>query len=159
MKRFICAQSRCPEDKHKCTFDEDDCPLYVRSVIDTNEKQKPKKHTQFLTTEDNEQEAVIEYCELKHIVAVHIPNESKRSIAYGAKMKRIGLRKGFPDIFIQTARKDLHGLMIELKRDKKSRVSPEQLAWITYLNEQGYKAMVCYGANEAINEIERYFTE
>lgn len=159
MKRFICAQNCCPEDKHKCTFDEDDCPLYVRSVIDTDEKQKPKKHTLFLTTEDNEQEAVIEYCELKHIIAVHIPNESKRSVAYGAKMKRMGLRKGFPDIFIPTARKGFHGLMIELKRDIKSRVSSEQLAWITYLNKQGYKALVCYGANEAINEIERYFTE
>lgn len=32
MKRFICAQTRCPEDKHKCTFDEYDCSLYVRSI-------------------------------------------------------------------------------------------------------------------------------
>ena len=159
MKRFICAQSCCPEDKHKCTFDEDDCPLYLRSVIDTDEKPKPKKRTQPLTTEDDIQETVIEYCELKHIIAIHIPNESKRSVAYGAKMKRMGLRKGFPDIFIPTARKGFHGLMIELKRDKKSRVSAEQTAWITYLNKQGYKAMICYGAREAINEVEKYFKD
>lgn len=159
MKRFICAQSCCPEDKHKCTFDEDTCPLYIRAVIDTDEQPKPKKHTQPLVTEDDIQETVVEYCELKHIVAVHIPNESKRSVAYGAKMKRMGLRKGFPDIFIPTARQGFHGLFIELKRDKKSRVSPEQTAWITYLNKQGYKAMICYGATEAINEIEKYFTE
>lgn len=37
MKRFICAQSRCPEDKHKCTFTEDECPLYVRSIETVNE--------------------------------------------------------------------------------------------------------------------------
>lgn len=90
---------------------------------------------------------------------LHIPNESKRSVAYGAKMKRMGLSKGFPDIFIPTARKDFHGLFIELKRDMKSRVSAEQTAWITYLNKQGYKALICYGAAEAINEIEKYFTE
>ncbi len=32
MKRFICGQTRCTEDKYKCTFDEDECPLYVRTV-------------------------------------------------------------------------------------------------------------------------------
>lgn len=112
-----------------------------------------------LVTEDDIQETVVEYCELKHIVAVHIPNESKRSVSYGAKMKRMGLRKGFPDIFIPTARQGFYGLFIELKRDRKSRVSAEQTAWITYLNKQGYKAMICYGATEAINEIEKYFTE
>ncbi len=125
----------------------------------TSEKSKAKKTVQPLTTEDDEQITVIQYCELKHIIAIHIPNESKRSVAYGAKMKRMGLRKGFPDIFIPTARKDFHGLFIELKRDRKSRVNPEQTAWITYLNKQGYKAMICYGATEAINEIEKYFTE
>ncbi len=159
MKRFICAQSCCPENKHKCTFDEDTCPLYIRAVIDTDDKSKPKKRTQPLTTEDNEQIAVMQYCELKQIIAVHIPNESKRSVAYGAKMKRMGLRKGFPDIFIPTARKGFHGLMIELKRDKKSRVSTEQTAWIIYLNKQGYKALLCYGAGQAIDEIEKYFRE
>lgn len=125
----------------------------------TSEKPKAKKTAQPLTTEDDEQIAVMQYCELKHIVAVHIPNESKRSIAYGAKMKRMGLRKGFPDIFIPTARQGFYGLFIELKRDRKSRVSTEQTAWITYLNKQGYKALVCYGAGQAIDEIEKYFRE
>lgn len=148
-----CANTQCSEYGNcNLTFD---CPLFKP----TSEKPKAKKTVQPLTTEDNEQITIIEYCELKHIIAVHIPNESKRSVAYGAKMKRMGLRKGFPDIFIPTARKGFYGLFIELKRDRKSRVSAEQTAWITYLNKQGYKALVCYGANEAINEIERYFTE
>lgn len=46
MKRFICTQSRCPEDKHKCTFDEDTCPLYIRSIetvnVPTNKYQAQK---------------------------------------------------------------------------------------------------------------------
>lgn len=37
MKRFICVQSCCPEDKHKCTFDEDTCPAYIRSIETVNE--------------------------------------------------------------------------------------------------------------------------
>lgn len=46
MKRFICAQSRCTEDKHKCNFDEDDCPLYVRSVEVVNEPKTNKYQAQ-----------------------------------------------------------------------------------------------------------------
>lgn len=111
----------------------------------TSEKQKTKRNTEkpnnLTLSEDDEQITVMQYCELKHIIAVHIPNESKRSVAYGAKMKRMGLRKGFPDIFIPTARKGFYGLFIELKRDRQSRVSAEQIAWITYLNKQGYKAL------------------
>lgn len=148
-----CANTQCSEYGN-CNLGSD-C-LYFKP---TSEKPKAKKTVQPSTTEDNEQITIIEYCELKRIIAVHIPNESKRSVAYGAKMKRMGLRKGFPDIFIPTARKGFYGLFIELKRDKKSRVSAEQTAWITYLNKQGYKALICYGAAEAINEIEKYFTE
>ncbi|MCM1437771.1 MAG: VRR-NUC domain-containing protein [Roseburia sp.] len=159
MKRFICGQTRCPEDKHKCTFNEDDCPLYMRTIEEVGEPKREQKPKPLTATEDDIQETVIAYCELKGIIAAHVPNEARRSPAYGAKMKRMGLRKGFPDIFIPTARKGFHGLMIELKRDKKSRVSPEQLGWITYLNKQGYKATVCYGADEAIKTIEEYFGE
>lgn len=101
----------------------------------------------------------MQYCDLKHIIAVHIPNESKRSLAYGAKMKRMGLRKGFPDLLFPTPRNGFHGLVIELKRDKNSKPTKEQLDWIKYLNEQGYRATVCYGAGEAIREIEKYFRE
>lgn len=37
MKRFICAQDRCPRNKHECKFDEKDCPLYIRSIETVNE--------------------------------------------------------------------------------------------------------------------------
>lgn len=43
MDRFICAQSRCAEDKHKCTLDEDTCPLYVRSIESDTEPKKKNK--------------------------------------------------------------------------------------------------------------------
>lgn len=147
-----CGNTQCSEHGNcNLMFD---CPLF-KPTSKNPKAGKPKLQT----TEDNEQEAVVEYCELKHIVAVHIPNESKRSVAYGAKMKRMGLRKGFPDLFIPTARHGFHGLFVELKVDKSGRVRPEQKAWRDYLNKQGYKALICYGAGEAIKEIEKYFEE
>lgn len=152
-----CGNTQCSEYGNcDLTFD---CPLFKPTSEKPKVKRNMEKPNNLTLSEDNEQITVMQYCELKHIIAVHIPNESKRSVAYGAKMKRMGLRKGFPDIFIPTSRQGFYGLFIELKRDKKSRVSAEQTAWISYLNKQGYKAMICYGATEAINEIEKYFTE
>ena len=118
---------------------------------------KGKKAPRSNTTEDAEQEVVIDYCELNRIDIVHIPNEGKRSATYGAKLKRTGLRKGFPDLFIPAARKGYHGLFIELKRDRNSLPTNEQLAWIGKLNACGYYATVCYGATAAIEEIKKYF--
>lgn len=110
-------------------------------------------------TEEGEQEAVIDYCKYAGIEIIHIPNEGKRSAVYGAKLRRLGLRKGFPDLFIPKARKGLHGLFIELKRDRHSHPTKEQLEWIMKLNAAGYCATVCYGAEAAIKEIENYMKE
>lgn len=108
-------------------------------------------------TETGEQEAIIEYCAWKHIPVVHIPNEGKRSAAYAAQMKRMGLAKGFPDLFIPVAVSGFHGLFIELKRDRKARATDTQKAWLEYLNKAGYRATVCHGSEEAMREIENYF--
>lgn len=107
-------------------------------------------------SETGEQEAVIEYCAWRRIPVVHIPNEGKRSAAYAAQMKRMGLAKGFPDLFIPVAASGFHGLFIELKRDRKEKATEPQKAWIAYLNKAGYRATVCHGAEEAIREIENY---
>lgn len=150
---MTCANTRCSACG-KCNLSPLDCPLFKSAAEVVQRKSKPiKQHT----TEDAEQEIVIEYCVLKGIEVVHIPNESKRSPAYGAKMKRMGLRRGFPDLLFPTPKKGYHGLYIELKRDKTCKPTAEQWQWINYLNGQGYRATVCYGAGEAIDEIGWYF--
>ena len=110
-------------------------------------------------TEASEQEAVIQFCEYCGIDIVHIANEGKRSARYGAELKRLGMRKGFPDLFIPKVCKDFHGLFIELKRDITCKPTKEQLHWISKLNGEGYYATVCYGADAAIREIKKYFKE
>lgn len=111
----------------------------------------------FEKTEESEQIAVVEWCELYRIPVVHIPNEGKRSQAYGLKLRRLGMRRGFPDLFVPDARGGFHGLFIEMKKDKKSTVSRDQKKWIDYLSRMGYKALVCYGSDEAIRTIKQYF--
>lgn len=110
-----------------------------------------------VSSEADEQATVIEFCEIMKIPVVHIPNEGKRTPRAGRELRRMGLRKGFPDLFFPAASKGFHGLFIELKRDRKSRVSKKQAEWLDYLSKQGYSAIVCYGAGEAIAKIREYF--
>ena len=111
--------------------------------------------TRHLSSETAEQEALIEYCDVRHIPIVHIPNEGKRSVSYAAQMKRMGLRNGFPDLFVPLAREGYHGLFIELKYGR-GKTSPDQEEWLAFLSANGYRAVVCYGFEEAVREICRY---
>lgn len=158
MKR-LCVQERCPY-RGLCALHED-CPIFKSGTPQEcikayREAKKPKEER---TTEDDEQAAVIEYCGLRKIKVVHIPNEGQRSKAYGARLNKLGMQKGFPDLFFPAARQGYHGLFIEMKRDKKSPVRAEQRQWIDYLNGQGYCAVVCYGAQAAIEQIDEYFNK
>lgn len=113
-------------------------------------------------TEDEEQESLFrwatfasaKYPFLKRLV--HIPNEGKRSKSYGAKLKRMGLMKGVPDIFLPLMSGGKGGLFIELKRTKGGKVSTEQEMCISMLNSAGYVAKVCRGWTEAADAICEY---
>ena len=113
------------------------------------------KKTVYASSEDAEQEAVVEYCDLLHIPIVHIPNEGKRSLSYAARMKRMGLRSGFPDLLVPLARGGYHGLFIEMKYGK-NKTTKEQKEWLERLSAEGYACAVCYNAAEAIKTIESY---
>lgn len=109
-----------------------------------------------IPTEHQEQSLVIQYCNLRKIPIFHIPNGSYKSVTARTKSKQEGLKAGVPDLMIPVAKGNYHGLFIEMKRVKKSKVLVQQLKWIELLNKQGYKAIVCYGSNMAIKEIEEY---
>ena len=86
---------------------------------------------------------------------VHIPNEGKRSAAYAARLKRMGMRPGFPDLFIPLARGIYHGLFIEMKYAG-GRASGAQEGWLRLLSREGYAVSICYGFDEAKRIIEKY---
>lgn len=85
-----------------------------------------------------------------------IPNGGARNKITGAKLKAEGVKPGVPDLCLPIARGGYHGLYIELKRQKKSQISPEQIAWIQALNGQGYRAEMCLGAAAAWDVIREY---
>ena len=114
--------------------------------------------------ESEEQQAVFEwarwnekrYPDLGWLM--HVPNGGLRNVVVAAQLKAQGTRKGFPDMMLPTSRRGYHALAIELKRQKAARpqISPEQKAWLMYLNSQGWHAAVCYGAEDAIRKLEWY---
>ena len=111
--------------------------------------------------EEDEQRDFAEWLDCQGVLWAHIPNERKASLAVLSSLARQGLKKGFPDNFIAVARGKWHGLFIELKRVKKclSVRSKEQREWIKRLNAAGYKALFCYGAEEAKKAVREYLKE
>ena len=85
-----------------------------------------------------------------------IPNGEFRHITTGKILKITGVKPGVPDICLPVARGQYHGLYIEMKRIKGSKVSDDQQRWITALSAQGYRATVCKGWEEASREIVWY---
>lgn len=163
MRSFRSKESSKKCFNQKCTHSGQECECWWQCAFfqagGEENKKAVKTHETLRPTEDDEQIVVAEFCKYQHIPFVHIPNEGKRSAAYGVKLKEMGLQKGFPDIHIPQARGGYHAMYIELKRDSRSHPTKEQLEWVAYLNKNGYYAVVAYGADEAIAEIKKYFSE
>lgn len=110
-------------------------------------------------TESNEQIAAMDWLRAQHPKLVdytlHIGNERKSTYYAGYIMKRMGVLKGASDLFMAWPCGGYHGLFIEVK-SKTGRPTPEQLDFIKRMNEVGYFAKLCYGAEEVISTMKEY---
>ena len=111
-----------------------------------------------IPSEYDEQVLVCRYLDFLCIEYVHIPNEGIRSERTGARLKKIGLKKGFPDLFIIRPCGKYHGLFIEMKSIRGT-ATLEQKEWIIKLNSLGYKAVICRGFEAAKETIDKYIKE
>ncbi len=151
-----CKEHRCHGNNGKPCMAADNCFLFKWDVA-RERGYKPIQES-IVPLEAQEQEVFAAWCDAKGLLWVHIPNERKATARVIAELERQGLKKGFPDNFIAEPSGKWHGLFIELKRAKKSlsHKSPEQRKWIKALNEKGYKAAFCYGAEEAKRVVLEY---
>ena len=131
--------------------------------LDPPPRRRPKaaSPTMPIPTESEEQQQLFlwaQWMEGQHpelALLHHIPNEGKRSKATGGRLVAEGLRKGVPDICLPVPNAIYHGLYIELKRIN-GRASEDQKRWISALNNQGYRAAICFGWDEAAKVIMSY---
>lgn len=86
----------------------------------------------------------------------HVPNEGKRT--NGQVLKAMGMKNGVPDVCLPVASHNFHGLYLEMKygNNKPTKAQEEYMA---ALRQQGYKTVVCYGAEEAKTEIMDYLQD
>lgn len=90
----------------------------------------------------------------------HSPNEELSSVGRQLAASQ-GTRKGFPDYILPIQAGAYVGLAIELKAVKPHGKAPtkEQRAWLEHFAEQGWQALVCYGAEETIAALDAYTAE
>lgn len=116
-------------------------------------------------SEEDEQQAFVQWLMLNNIPHFHCPNEiggQTRSLKVRAiKMKRMGVSKGVPDLFVFIPVAGINGhtdayqaVAIEMKRKKGARTSEEQKQWLKVLELAGIPCAVCKGAEEAIKFVE-----
>jgi len=111
--------------------------------------------------ESDEQQALFQWAKLMQgqhpeLSLLHaIGNGGKRNIIEAARMKLEGVKAGVSDVFLPVARRDHHGLYIELKV-KGGKLSDEQEWWIAETTKQGYFSTVCLGWIEATEVIKKY---
>lgn len=123
--------------------------------------------------EDDEQMAVIEWASnfvyfdgvpLSEYIH-HSPNGGKRETKTnaagqtycpeGVRLKKMGTKAGFPDLFLYIPRGGYCGLFIEMKV-KGGSTSAEQRAIHKRMTAIGYYTAVCFGSVETINLIKKY---
>ena len=92
---------------------------------------------------------------LPEMALYHPPNEGHRTVMTGAMLKRLGLRKGFPDVLL-LARSPLYGMLFIEMKSEFGRPTKEQLEYLDFLRRQGYAACLCYGWDAARRCIEDY---
>ena len=86
----------------------------------------------------------------------HSPNGGSRHIAEAAKFKRMGVKRGYPDLILDVAKGGYHGARIELKKAAGGRASKEQKERLQMLTDEGYYAVVAKGYDEAVQVISKY---
>ena len=115
-----------------------------------------------IPTESQEQVALFQWARLQERrwpelkLMHHIPNGGSRNAIEAKHLKAQGVKAGIPDIFLPCSRGGLHGLYIEMKRQKGGKVSEAQQEAMKALMGEGYMAVVCHGFEEARKAIRDY---
>ena len=117
-------------------------------------------------TEHEEQVALFQWAEAHEAqypslaMLAAIPNGGYRPMTTAAMLREEGVKAGLPDMALFCQRGGKGALFIELKRrDRSNHATDAQRDWIERLRAAGYMAVVCYGAQEAIDVITTYLAQ
>ncbi|OKP01599.1 VRR-NUC domain-containing protein [Xenorhabdus eapokensis] len=84
------------------------------------------------------------------------PNGGLRHKKTGEHLRAEGQRKGYPDVSLDLAKGNYHGMRLEFKHGA-NKPSEEQKQWLNTLSEDGFYCVVVYGEHEAIDAVTQYW--
>lgn len=109
-------------------------------------------------SELSEQMIVVGKLRAAGVLFAAVPNGGRRDRKEGALLKRSGVQAGVPDLLIfdpppqapQSA-----GVALEMKREgsRPSSVSEAQREWLSALEQRGWRPLVGYGAEDALQKL------
>ena len=83
--------------------------------------------------------------------------DRKAAAIHASRLKDAGMKPGVCDLFLPSPCGLYYGLYMEMKR-KGERTTPEQDEFIAFAIEQGYAAVVCFDAEQAIATLREYLS-
>lgn len=111
--------------------------------------------------EEQEQIATVEWFEAQFPKLAeslhHSPNGGKRHISVAKKLKKMGARRGFPDLVLYhwCELENTPGIAIEMKLPGE-KLRKDQAKWLKRLALCRFETCVCYSAKDAFAALENY---
>lgn len=119
-----------------------------------------------MKAEDSLQIAVANYLRLAYpkVLWTHVANERQTSPQRGAKLKKMGVRAGMPDLLIFKVKTETSrysglfvGLAIELKIGK-NKPTTNQIVCLEQFESEGWYVDMCYSFDAAKKVIDNYLS-
>lgn len=111
--------------------------------------------------EDNEQAAFLQAFQLQwpklFPFLFAIPNGGRREIKEAMRLKKAGVKRGIPDLFLAYPMMRFHGMFIEMK-SKKGQLSPEQKEYHRIFKDHDFHVVTCRSSLDALYESKRYLS-
>lgn len=111
-----------------------------------------------MNKEDRLHIEIVRYVSLQYPKARlhHSPNGGSRNPIEGAKFKRMGVSRGFPDLIFPDRMGGFNGMALELKI-KPNKPTKEQNEWLNHFTSIGWITGVCYDFEQAKVYIDAYY--
>lgn len=120
------------------------------------ERETRRKHLPgAVPTEYQEQAAMCDWLLAHKVKYFAVPNQGQRDRVYAARLRRVGVKAGIPDLILVTPARDGHPIAIEMKRTKGGKLSDDQLYWHQVMADCGWHVVVGWGAHDAIEKLEQ----
>lgn len=101
--------------------------------------------------------ACARYLDHLPVLWCHVANERQTTMMRGAKLKKMGVKSGVPDILIFEARHNYCGLAVELKFGR-NKTTENQNHWLWGLFQRGWQTAVVTNFDEFQKIVDDYLT-